>query len=55
LVREHDITDTRTVFYDKATCLADYAFVSGTTIKVEALHVDQNSVSDHAALILTVA
>jgi len=53
LVREHAITDTRTVFYDKATRLADYAFVS-ETVKVEAFRVDRSPVSDHAALILTV-
>jgi hypothetical protein len=53
LVSEHSITDTRTVFYDKAPRLADYAFVS-EAVKVEAFCVDQSPVSDHAALILTV-
>jgi hypothetical protein len=53
LVSEHAITDTRTVFYDKAIRLADYAFVS-ERVKVEAFRVDQSPVSDHAALIFTV-
>jgi endonuclease/exonuclease/phosphatase family metal-dependent hydrolase len=53
LIREYAITDTRTVFYHKAPRLADYVFVS-RAVRVEAFHVDQTPVSDHAALLLSV-
>jgi len=53
LITEHGITDTRTVFYHKASRQADYAFVS-RAVTVEDFHVDQAPVSDHAALVLAV-
>jgi endonuclease/exonuclease/phosphatase family metal-dependent hydrolase len=53
LITEYAIVDTRTFFYRKAPRLADYVFVS-RAVRVEAFHVDQTPVSDHAALILSV-
>ena len=53
LITEYAVTDTRTVFYRRAPRLADYVFVS-RAVRVEAFHVDQTPVSDHAALILSV-
>ena len=53
LITEHNITDTRTVFYHKMPRCADYAFVP-RSIVVDDFHVDRTPVSDHAALLLTV-
>lgn len=51
LVREYEITSTRTSFYTKPVRYADYAFVS-PGIDVRDFKVLPDEVSDHAALYL---
>ena len=54
LITAYEIADTRTVFYTKAPRWADFAFVS-QAVNVKSFNVDQAPISDHAALLLSVA
>ena len=51
LVKEYNITSTRTSFYTKSEKFADYAFVS-SEIAVKDFKVLPDEVSDHSPLYL---
>jgi endonuclease/exonuclease/phosphatase family metal-dependent hydrolase len=51
LIKEHNITSTRTSYYEKEEKFADYIFVS-KGINVKEFYVMKEEVSDHSALFL---
>lgn len=51
LIKEYNITDTRTSFYEKTERYADYVFTS-PDVEVEKFSVMGDQVSDHAPLLL---
>jgi exonuclease III len=54
LVREHNITSTRTRFYQKPEKFADYVFTS-QEVQVKDFKVLPDEVSDHAPLLVDIA
>ncbi len=52
LIRTHNITSTRTSFYDKPEKFADYVFVKNG-VRVEEFCVLPEQISDHAPLLLS--
>lgn len=53
LIKDHNITSTRTSLYEKDGKFADYAFVSND-ISVQSFSILPDEVSDHAALYLEI-
>ena len=53
LIKEYDITDTRTLLYKKENRFADYALVS-PNIKIKEFKILDDVVSDHAPLYLEI-
>jgi endonuclease/exonuclease/phosphatase family metal-dependent hydrolase len=51
LIKTHQVTSTRTSFYDKGEKFADYVFVS-PEVSINHFEVMKNEVSDHTPLFL---